>query len=42
MEARVYAIDGALLYQGHDGKVNVPSGTYIVVVGDKRTKIFVK
>lgn len=42
VEARVYAIDGALLYQGHDGKVNVPSGTYIVVVGDKRTKIFVK
>lgn len=42
VEARVYAIDGALLYQVHDGKVNVPSGTYIVVVGDKRTKIFVK
>ena len=42
VEARVYAIDGALLYQGHDRKVNVPSGTYIVVVGDKRTKIFVK
>lgn len=42
VEARIYAIDGALLYQGHDGKVNVPSGTYIVVVGDKRTKIFVK
>lgn len=42
VEARVYAIDGALLYQGHDGKVHVQSGTYIIVVGNKRTKIFVK
>lgn len=42
VEARVYSLDGALLYQGHDGKVDVQSGTYIVVVGDKKTKILVK
>lgn len=42
VKARVYSLDGALLYQGHDGKVDVQSGTYIVVVGDKKTKILVK
>ena len=42
VRARVYSLDGALLYHGQDGKVNVQSGTYIVVVGDKRTKILVK
>lgn len=42
VKARVYSLDGALLYQGHDGKVDVQSGTYIVVVGDKKIKILVK
>lgn len=42
VDARVYSLDGVLLYQGRDGKVNVQSGIYIVAVGDKKKKVFVK
>ena len=42
VDARVYSLDGVLLYQGRDGIVNVQSGIYIVAVGDKKKKVFVK
>ena len=41
VEARVYLLDGVMLYKDGDGRVNVQSGTY-VDVGNKRTKLLVK
>ena len=42
VEARVYSLDGVLLYQGSDGRVDLPKGMYVIAVGDKKTKVFVK